>query len=141
VRDLAIEDRVRFLGARDDVPALLAGSQAFALCSRSEGFPLSTLEAMRAGLPVVVSNVGGAPEAVLDGQTGYVVSDNTSAGWAERLARLACDPALRGRMGAAARAHYEQRFTFEQMYGQTAAIYRLATRQSVNPDRGLVETV
>jgi len=44
-------------------------------------------------------------------------------------------------MEAAAREHYEQRFTFEQMYGQTAAIYRLATRQAVNPDRGLVETV
>jgi glycosyltransferase involved in cell wall biosynthesis len=139
--ELEIADRVRFLGRRTDVTDLLARAQAFALCSRSEGFPISTLEAMRAGLPVVVSNVGGAPEAVLDRETGFVVADNSVAGWADRLSRLARDPALRGRMGTAARAHYEARFTFDQMYARTEAVYRAAARRAVERDRGLVETV
>jgi glycosyltransferase involved in cell wall biosynthesis len=127
-RELALDDRVRFLGRRGDVPETLARAQAFALCSRSEGFPLSTLEAMRAGLPVVVSRVGGAPEAVVDGETGYVVHTNDVAGWRDRLAALAGDPALRARMGASGRALYEARFIFERMYAETAAVYRAATR-------------
>lgn len=139
--ELGIADRVRFLGRRDDVAAVLARGHVFALCSRSEGFPLSTLEAMRAGLPVVVSNVGGAPEAVLDGQTGFVVADNNVEGWRDRLAKLAVDPALRRRLGTQARALYEERFTFERMYAQTAAVYQAAARPAVDRERGLAETI
>ncbi|MEA2515117.1 MAG: hypothetical protein QOJ59_4606 [Thermomicrobiales bacterium] len=141
VRELRIADRVRFLGRRTDAAELLAQAHVFALCSRSEGFPLSTLEAMRAGLPVVVSNVGGAPEAVLDGQTGYVVAENSVAGWSDRLSRLAREPDLRDRMGANGRARYEELFTFDRMYARTAAVYRSAARHVVERDRGLVETV
>jgi glycosyltransferase involved in cell wall biosynthesis len=140
VRDLGIGDRVRFLGNRTDVPELLAGAHAFALCSRSEGFPISTLEAMRAGLPVVVSNAGGAGEAVIDGQTGYVIADDSVALWADRLARLADDPTKRGRMGGAARTLFEERFTYEQMFTKTAAVYRTAASPAVRRDRGVVET-
>jgi glycosyltransferase involved in cell wall biosynthesis len=139
VKELGIEERVRFLGRRADVPELLAQAHAFALCSRSEGFPISTLEAMRAGLPVVVSNVGGAPEAVLDGRTGFVVADNSVEGWRECLSMLSGDPALRARMGAAARTRYEEQFTFERMYAATAATYRLAARRA--GDRELAESV
>jgi glycosyltransferase involved in cell wall biosynthesis len=140
VVELGIGDRVRFLGNRTDVPALLKGAHVFALSSRSEGFPISTLEAMRAGLPVVVSNAGGAGEAVIDGQTGYVIADNSVEMWADRLARLADDPSLRGRMGAAGRTLFEERFTFEQMFARTAAVYRAATLPAVSRDRGVVET-
>lgn len=139
--ELGIADRVRFLGRRSDIAEVLSSAQAFALCSRSEGFPLSTLEAMRAGLPVVVSNVGGAPECVVDGETGYVVADNSVAGWRDRLASLARDPVLRTRMGAQARALYEERFTFERMYARTAAVYQAVARQAVDCDRGLAETI
>jgi glycosyltransferase involved in cell wall biosynthesis len=139
--ELGVTDRVRFLGRRTDVTELLTEAQAFALCSRSEGFPMATLEAMRAGLPVVVSNVGGAPEAVVDGQTGYVVADNSVAGWIDRLSLLARDPALRSRLGIHGRALYEERFTFERMYAQTATIYQAVAYPAVDRDRGLVETV
>jgi glycosyltransferase involved in cell wall biosynthesis len=137
VRELRIGDRVRFLGARRDVPELLAQAQAFALCSRSEGFPLSTLEAMRQGLPVVVSNAGGAPEAVRDGETGFVVADNSVAVWADRLARLARDPGLRSRMGTWGRAFYEERFTFEQMYARIARLYREIAQQATERERAV----
>src|SRR5262249_31760600 len=134
--ELGIEHRVRFLGRRNDVAAVLARAQVFALCSRSEGFPLSTLEAMRAGLPVVVSNVGGAPEAVLDGLSGFVVADNSVPGWCDRLRKLASDPALRSRMGVQARTLYEERFAFERMYAETATVYLAAARHAVERERG-----
>jgi glycosyltransferase involved in cell wall biosynthesis len=132
---LGIGDRVRFLGNRRDVAALLADSQVFALCSRSEGFPISTLEAMRAGLPVLVSNVGGAPEAVVDGETGFVVADNSVTGWSDGLARLVGDSAMRSRLGEAGRARYEALFTFDQMYAQVASAYRSAARAAISRGR------
>jgi glycosyltransferase involved in cell wall biosynthesis len=133
--DLGIADRVRFLGNRRDVAELLADAQVFALCSRSEGFPLSTLEAMRAGLPVIVSNVGGAPEAVVDGETGFVVADNSVSGWADGMSRLVGDPAMRSRMGEAGRARYEELFTFDRMYTRVASVYRSAARIAVTSER------
>lgn len=135
VADLGIADRVRFLGNRRDVADLLAEAHMFALCSRSEGFPLSTLEAMRAGLPVIVSNVGGAPEAVVDGETGVVVADNSVAGWSEALSRLDRNPVLRSRMGTAGRARYEELFTFDRMYARVAAAYRSAAKSAITSDR------
>jgi glycosyltransferase involved in cell wall biosynthesis len=139
--DLGIADRVRFLGNRRDVAELLAGAHVFALCSRSEGFPLSTLEAMRAGLPVIVSNVGGAPEAVAEGVTGLVVQDNTVDGWSESLSRLAKNPSLRTQMGVAGRTRYEDLFTFDRMYTRVASAYRSAARTTVARDRGAVEMI
>ncbi|MER3485301.1 MAG: glycosyltransferase family 1 protein, partial [Chloroflexota bacterium] len=91
-RELGVADRVRFLGRRDDVPRLLAGAHVFVLSSRSEGFPLATLEAMRAGLPVVVTEVGGAPEAVVPGITGYIVPPGDPEALRLRLRQLAADP-------------------------------------------------
>ena len=71
---LGLADRIRFLGLRSDVEALLAQSQLFVLTTHWEGFPRSILEAMRAGLPVIATSVGGIPESVEDGRTGYLVS-------------------------------------------------------------------
>jgi glycosyltransferase involved in cell wall biosynthesis len=120
---LGLSDRVAFLGRRTDVAAVLAGAHAFVLSSHWEGFPRSTLEAMRAGLPVVVTDAGGAAEAVVDGVTGYVVARSNVADMRARLARLAIAPDLRGALGAAGRQRYERRFTFERMYRETIAAY------------------
>src|SRR5205814_7166410 len=72
-RELGVTGAVRFLGDRDDVPAQLASAACLVLASGYEGCPLSVLEAMAAGLPVVVTRVGGIDEVVEDGVTGWIV--------------------------------------------------------------------
>lgn len=124
--ELDLASRVRFLGYDPRVPAHLAACQIFVLASRYEGFPLSVLEAMRAGLPVVASDVGGVHEAVVDGETGFLIPKGDVRGWREALARLASDPALRSRLGAAGRARFLARFTNERMVDRTIALYEQA---------------
>lgn len=128
VADLGLGERVAFLGQRADIAGRLAAAHVFVLSSRWEGFPRSTLEAMRAGLPVVVSDVGGAAEAVTEDVTGFVVAPGDVDGLAGRLATLAGDPAARAAMGAAGRGRYAGEFTFERMYGATAAVWAEAAR-------------
>jgi glycosyltransferase involved in cell wall biosynthesis len=96
--------RLRRLGYREDIPAILAASDVFTLPSHFEGLPMSIIEAMLTGLPVVTTDIRGPREQVVDGQTGYLVPPATVAPLAEALGRLAGDPALRARMGAAGRA-------------------------------------
>ncbi|HEY6836006.1 MAG TPA: glycosyltransferase family 4 protein [Gaiellaceae bacterium] len=93
--------RVELLGSRDDVPELLAAADIFVLSSRSEGFPVSILEAMAAGLPVVATDVGGISEAVVQGETGLLVPPNDPFALAEALERLIQDAPLRRRLGGA----------------------------------------
>lgn len=123
-KELGIADRVRFLGQSGAVAARLAESQMYVLSSNWEGFPRSILEAMRAGLPVIASDVAGVSEAVEDGVTGFVVPRGDSETWRLRLKQLVTDPALRTRLGASGRARYEQRFTFERTFEETLAVYR-----------------
>jgi glycosyltransferase involved in cell wall biosynthesis len=127
---LALADRVRLLGERTDVAELLAEAQAFVLISDWEAFPLSILEAMRAGLPVVASDVGGVQEAVLDGRTGLLVPRGDMGGLRERLRRLLCDPGLRSRLGAAGRRRYQAHFTFEHMLHKTLDVYNAVLAQA-----------
>lgn len=121
--ELGINDRVEFAGARTDVPARLGSAQIFALISKWEGFPLSTLEAMRAGLPVVVSDVGGSAEAVLPGKTGYAVPRGDIQQVADSLRNLIQDAATRKEMGDEARRHYEANFSFQIMFKRILAAY------------------
>jgi len=125
---LGLGGRVSFLGVRSDVAERLAQAHIFVLSSRWEGFPNSTLEAMRAGLPVVVSDVGGAAEAVAEGETGHVVPRGDVASLAGRLAHLAGDAGARSTMGEAGRRRFEDRFTFETMYRSTVAVYEECLR-------------
>ena len=120
---LGIADRVRFLGQRLDVDRLLAEAQVGLLVTNWEGFPLSNLEIMRAGLPLVATSVGGIEEAVEDGATGYLVPRGDADVLRDRIARLLLDPALRIRMGAAGRARFEQHFTLDRMVTKTLAVY------------------
>lgn len=132
--ETGVAGRIAFLGRRTDVPHVLARSHIFVLSSLSEAFPISTLEAMRAGLPTVVANVGGAGEAVRHGETGLLFERGDAAELAARLRVLAADPALRARMGARARARFEAEFTFERMYRATYDVYRAALRPAVVPE-------
>lgn len=124
IASLGLADRVDLLGVRLDVAELLATSHVAALVSRQEGFPLAVLEAMRAGLPVVASDVGGIREAVEDGATGFLVARGDEAGLRSALDRLLGDPALRAGLGRAGRAAYERRFTVGHMAAGNTAVYR-----------------
>jgi glycosyltransferase involved in cell wall biosynthesis len=121
--ELGLAGRIRFLGYLGEPAHALAAAQLFVLSSRSEGFPRSVLEAMRAGLPVVASDVGGVGESVTDGVNGLLVPAESPEALAAALGKLMAEPALRQRMGAAARATFETRFRWESMVENTAAIY------------------
>jgi len=123
---VGVADRVEFLGNRSDIPEILAQSHVFVLATKWEGFPLSILEAMRAGLPVIASNVGGVPEAVMEGKTGYVVDRGDADTFRDRLLALIADSALRRRMGNAGRRRYETNFTLDHMLRKTMAVYQMA---------------
>jgi glycosyltransferase involved in cell wall biosynthesis len=110
IRRLGLAERVELAGERDDVPQLLAASDVFVLASRSEGLPVSVLEAMAAELPVAASAVGGLAELVDDGGTGILVPAGDEVALAEALRRLVADPELRRKLGAAGRARAEAEF-------------------------------
>ncbi|RTI04092.1 glycosyltransferase family 1 protein [Thermus scotoductus] len=120
---LGLAERVRFWGRRLDVDRLLAEVQVFVLTSNWEGLPLVVLEAMRAGLPVVATDVGGVGEAVVEGKTGFLVGRKDEAGLRERLCLLLENPALRASMGEAGRRRYEEAFTLERMFLETWRVY------------------
>ena len=101
---------VQLLGERGDVRELLADADVFVLSSRSEGLPISILEAMAAGLPVVASRVGGVVEIVVDAETGYLVPPGDEGALAAAIERLLADSSLRRRLGAAGRARAEALF-------------------------------
>ena len=96
--------RLRRLGYRDDVPALLAAADIFALPSQFEGLPMSIIEAMLTGLPVVAADVRGPREQVLHRETGLLVPPGDTAALARALHLLAADAGLRARLGGAGRA-------------------------------------
>ena len=127
--ELGLGERVRFLGQRKDVDQILAQAQAFLLVSNWEGFPLSILEAMRAGLPVVASDVGGSAESVRDGESGFVVPRGDVGLVRDRIERLLLDPGLRARIGSSGRALYEREFTLDRMVTRDVRVYEEATTQ------------
>jgi len=126
IRAVGMTARVRFCGFVEDVRPMLDESDIFALISNWEGFPRSTLEAMRANLPVVVSDVGGSAEAVINGETGFVVQRGNIASVRAKLAMLIDDDSLRSRLGTAGREKFLNSFTFEAMRDATITIYEKA---------------
>ena len=104
--------RVRRLGYRTDIPAVLAAADIFTLPSHFEGLPMSVIEAMLTGLPVVATNIRGPREQVVPGQTGLLVPPATTAPLAAALNTLVADPAMRAAMGNAGRQralqHYDE---------------------------------
>lgn len=122
-RDCGVLPRVRFMGHRDDVPAILAVSDLFVLPSESEASPNAIIEAMAAGLPVVASRVGGIPELVTDGVTGHLVPPAEPSALAAALLDLLDQPDRTMAFGKAARARIEQQYSFERMVAQFESLY------------------
>ncbi len=122
--DLGMADRIEFSGQRLDVARRLAASDVFLLVSNWEGFPRSILEAMREGLPVIASDVGGCNESVVDGETGFLVPKGDAEALRKRLRELVESEDLRRRLGDAGKRRFKENFTFESMYRKTLAVYR-----------------
>jgi glycosyltransferase involved in cell wall biosynthesis len=125
-----IAGRVSFLGYREDPAVLLARAQVFVLSSRSEAFPRSVLEAMRAGLAVVASDVGGVGEALDNGNKGILVPRGDPVALSEALGGLIEDADRRRRLGTAARLAYESRFQLDAMVDRTVAVYESVLRHA-----------
>jgi glycosyltransferase involved in cell wall biosynthesis len=122
-RALHLEDRVQFLGMTVDVPRLLQQADGLVLASNWEGLPLCVIEAMRAGLPVIASDVGGVSEAVVDHDTGFLVPRDSQAVLTQSLDRLAAAPGLRVAMGRRGRQRFLEHFTAARMASETAKVY------------------
>lgn len=123
VRERQLGDVVRFAGARRDIPQLLAGADAFVLSSISEGIPLTLIEAMAAGVPVVATDVGGNAEVITHEHTGLLCPAQDPVALGEQLKRLHNDPALRKRLIAAGSVRAAGQFSLQVMHQQYVAVY------------------
>ena len=119
-----IRHRILFLGEHSDIPLLLAAAAFGLLTSREEGFSNVILEGMAAGLPMIVTDVGGNAEAVLDSETGLVVPPLNPKAIGAAIVRLARDAGLRARLGAAARKRVEEQFSIDQCVKAHAELYQ-----------------
>ncbi len=106
---------VRFPGSVKTPWELLQTADVFVLASEIEGLPLVVLEAMSESVPVVATDVGGMPEAVVDGETGFLVPTGDAEALTRAIARILDDPSVAMRMRKASLAHYHERFTMDRM--------------------------
>jgi glycosyltransferase involved in cell wall biosynthesis len=118
-----VSDRVRWFPFEGDVGRYLAALDVFVLPSAWEALPLSVLEAMSCGLPVIATSVGGVPEAVRDGITGRLVAPGDAGELARGLGELLASEELRRRLGERGRTEYEERFRSEAMVDATVGLY------------------
>jgi polysaccharide biosynthesis protein VpsI len=116
---------IKFLGWLDDTArsAALSRATVFCLPSRNEGAPMSVLEAMSAGLPVVSTRVGGIPELVEDGVTGLLIAPRDTAALASALSRILCDPVLAKSMGDCGKRRHLEKFSLDAMGNGCLTIY------------------
>ena len=123
--DPKLQGKVRFLGARLDVPEILRAADVFVLPSHREGMPRSIIEAMMTGLPVVATDVRGSREEVCDNQTGILVPVRAPKTLSEALTKLVSDPVLRRNMGTAGRARALQRFDESKVVARQIELFGL----------------
>lgn len=123
VSDLGLQDRIKFLGFREDVPRILTDLDIFVLPSTSEGFPLVVLEAMACAKPVVATRCGGAGEVVDDGRTGFMVPVADAPAIASRVGELLNQRERSASMGKAAKLRIESEFSVEGMVANYERLY------------------
>lgn len=124
-REIGKHPRVHFTGFREDAVALASACDIAVMPSvEREGLPKAVLEAMSQSVPAVVTNVGGLPELVITGESGLVVPPRDPAALRDAFNKLAADPALREKMGAAARLRIEGDFNFRHTVAKTIALYQ-----------------
>ena len=121
--ELGIGGRVHFAGERPQIPNLHGLFDVSVLCSTTEAFPNSVLEAMAVARPVVATDVGGTPDAVREGATGLLVPPREPSRLAHAIARLHAEPALRAKLGAAARSAAQSGYSASTVISQVEALY------------------
>jgi len=124
IHQRGLEQTVRLAGNRNDVSDLLAAADVFLMSSISEGIPLTVIEAMAAQCPVVSTAVGGVPELIEHGVTGFLAQSGDHAGLAEGLHRLYADPAIRKRIAQRASEKAFRECSLDQMLNSYRAVYR-----------------
>ena len=134
-----INNNIHWLGSRNDVADVLAASDMGILCSHEEGFSNSILEGMAAGLPMVVTDVGGNKEAVIDGQTGLVVPAHSPLDLGQAILRLAGGGDLRKTMGNAARKRLDENFTISACAAKYVNFYHGLIERQRNPVKDLID--
>jgi glycosyltransferase involved in cell wall biosynthesis len=122
--DLGIARSTLFVGYQEDVAGYYRLFDAFLLPSVNEGTPVSAIEALASGTPVVATRVGGVPDVVRDGMDGFLVEPGDTEAAASRLAELAADPKLRTRLGESGRAYVRGRYSVERLVDDVDHLYR-----------------
>lgn len=128
VSELGLREKVLMTGYRSDIPYLLNCSDVAVLCSETESAPLTLLEALSSGLPVVATKVGGIPEIIEDGRNGFLVPVKNPEEIAEKLLLLNADKELRLRLGSEARRTVLRKYTSEKIVGEYQKVYDKVTR-------------
>jgi glycosyltransferase involved in cell wall biosynthesis len=129
IKALSLTNQVKLLGFRQDIPELLQAADIFTLTSNGwEGFPISTLEAQAMGCPVIVSDAGGASEAVLHRQTGLVVPQSDAAALEMALLELLTNEALRIKLSEQGKQRAIQSFSSREMVKRVTAVYLHITK-------------
>jgi glycosyltransferase involved in cell wall biosynthesis len=126
--ELGLTSTVHFLGHRADVPGVYARADFGVLCSTAEGMSNAVMEGMAAGLPMVVTRVGGNPELVADGERGLVIPPLRPEAMSEAFLKLLGNPERGRRMGGEARAFVERELSLQRMVRRHDALYRRVTR-------------
>lgn len=122
-RNLKIEKSIEFLGFRNDIPELMHNLDIFVLTSVYEVFPMSILEAMAAGKPVVATNVGSVSDIIINGETGFIVNNGHVDGIAKRIVRLLRDDKLRNQMGETSNDRVKKYFSINRMANKYENIF------------------
>ena len=133
-RSLRIQERTHFLGEPEDITEILATSDAFVLPSASEGTPLSVLEAMMAGLPIIATSVGGLPELVRHGSEGLLVPAGNIDALRDAMARMVSDPGFREALSRGSRQRATVRFDSSVMARSYLSVYE---RRSTDTASGI----
>jgi len=123
-KELGIADLITWKGAIDNVETELLAADLFVLSTRWESLPICIIEAMRAGLPVIASDVGGINELVIEDETGFLVTAGSPNNLRSAIAGLLADDQKLRAMGKAGRTRFEQHFTIDKMVGPTIDLYR-----------------
>jgi glycosyltransferase involved in cell wall biosynthesis len=122
--ELGIDAQVTFWGQQLDVTPFFSAADAFIMSSRSEGLPVSLLQAFSLGLPVIVTDVGGMAEVVKLSQSGFTVSATDPAEMSEAMLQMARSEAMQAEFSANAKAAFQSRFTLQTMADAYMELYR-----------------
>ncbi|MGD0443656.1 MAG: glycosyltransferase family 4 protein [Edaphobacter sp.] len=136
IDELELRESVSMLGRRDDMPSVYASLDILVSSSRLEGLPMTILEGMASGLPLVATPVGDVPTVVLDGRTGLLVPSEDVESLASGIVKLLRDPALRKCLGTAARKLIEDEFSAARMTDDYLGVYESAKNRSMSGYKG-----